>query len=153
MKSNLFLHLVDLSQPRPLNQRKSQHLSTAAEFTNCLQSSVIQELLKCSEEATDEVGQYYIMNTFDLGGCMKALLQGWNSSDLQMTHPHDQSLPNCLGVLIGQPYAEILTEADLVTGGSPSAVLKGKTYAKGFFCTKVVSEAIERLLIVPTQQQ
>lgn len=35
--------------------------------------SVIKELLKRTEEATQEVGQAYVLNTFDLGGCMKAL--------------------------------------------------------------------------------
>ena len=34
---------------------------------------VIQELLRRSEEATAKVGQKYVLNTFDLGGCMKAL--------------------------------------------------------------------------------
>ena len=35
--------------------------------------SVIRELLKRSEDATLEVGQKYVLSTFDLGGCMKAL--------------------------------------------------------------------------------
>ena len=35
--------------------------------------SVIKELLRRSEDATMEVGQAYVLNTFDLGGCMKAL--------------------------------------------------------------------------------
>ena len=40
--------------------------------------AVIKELLKRSEEATSEVGQEYVINTFDLGGCMKALPLIWN---------------------------------------------------------------------------
>ena len=35
--------------------------------------AVIEELLKRSEEATKGVGQEYVLSTFDLGGCMKAL--------------------------------------------------------------------------------
>ena len=34
--------------------------------------STIKELLKQSENASMEVGQVYILNTFDLGGYMKA---------------------------------------------------------------------------------
>ena len=48
--------------------------------------SVIQELLKRSEEAKDEVGQYYVLSTFDLGGCMKALLLMWSSPDRYKRH-------------------------------------------------------------------
>ena len=39
--------------------------------------SVIKELLRRSEDATREVGQEYVLNTFDLGGCMKALPLIW----------------------------------------------------------------------------
>ena len=36
--------------------------------------AVVRELLKRSEKATNEVGQQYIiLNTSDLGGCMKTL--------------------------------------------------------------------------------
>lgn len=41
------------------------------------ENSVIQELLKRPEDATKEVGQEYVLNTFDLGGCMKALTLIW----------------------------------------------------------------------------
>lgn len=37
------------------------------------ESAVVRELLKWSEQATTEVGQEWVINTFDLGVCMKAL--------------------------------------------------------------------------------
>lgn len=40
-------------------------------------SSVVHELLKCSEAATGEVGQKWVLNTFDLGVCLKALPIIW----------------------------------------------------------------------------
>lgn len=39
--------------------------------------ALITELLRRSKKATREVGQDYILNTFDLGGCMKALPMIW----------------------------------------------------------------------------
>ena len=41
------------------------------------QYETVQELLQRSEEATQEVGQQYTINTFDLGVCMKALPLVW----------------------------------------------------------------------------
>ena len=46
----------------------------------------------------------------------------------------------------GSGYSEILIEAELVTTGCLSSVLKGKAYAKALFCLKTVSEAMQRLL-------
>ena len=43
--------------------------------------SVIKELLIPSEEATAEVVQEYVLNTLDLGGCMKALPLIWKFPD------------------------------------------------------------------------
>ncbi|CAM4621862.1 unnamed protein product [Leuciscus chuanchicus] len=48
--------------------------------------SVIKELLKQYEEATMEVGQEYVLNTFDLGGCMKALPLIWKFPDEYEKH-------------------------------------------------------------------
>ena len=47
----------------------------------------------------------------------------------------------------GSRYAEILTEAELITSGCLASVLSGKAYAKALFCLKTVTEAMERLLI------
>lgn len=48
--------------------------------------SVIKELLKQSEDATKEVGQEYVLSTFDLGGCMKALPLIWKFPDEYKKH-------------------------------------------------------------------
>ena len=103
-----------------------------------------------------EVGQEYILNTFDLGGCMKALPLIWKFPDEYEKHvvnpgPFHTGM-NCMGMLTGHKckgsgYAEILIEAELVTSGCLEGVLKGKAYAKALFCLKIVREAMERLLL------
>ena len=40
-------------------------------------NAVVRGLLKRSEDATEEVGQMWVLNTFDLGICMKALPIIW----------------------------------------------------------------------------
>ncbi|KAG1662734.1 hypothetical protein GQR58_020782 [Nymphon striatum] len=118
--------------------------------------SVIRELLKSSEDATLEVGQKYILSTFDLGGCMKALPLIWKFPEEYKNHVITpgpfHTVMNYIGMLtghkcMGSGYSEILLEAGLVTSGCLKSVLKGKVYAKALFCLKTVSEAMERLLI------
>ena len=119
--------------------------------------SVIRELLKRSEEATREVGQEYVLNTFDLGGCMKALPLIWKFPEREykmhvVTPGAFHTGMNFIGVLTGRKcrgsgYAEILIEAGLVTSGCLESVLQWKAYAKALFCLKTVTEAMERLLI------
>ena len=46
-----------------------------------MQYKTVDELLKRSEEATKTVGQEYVINTFDLGVCMKALPLEWKYPD------------------------------------------------------------------------
>lgn len=64
---------------------KPTRKSTTDYFTHINQPftevSVIRELLRRSEDATMEVGQAYVLNTFDLGGCMKALPLIWKFPD------------------------------------------------------------------------
>ena len=117
--------------------------------------AVIKELLSRSEKATDAVGQHYVLNTFDLGGCMKALPIVWKFPDQYKRHvitpgPFHIAM-NYLGMLTwnkcrGSGYAEILVEAKLAEG-SLTNILKGKAYAKSIFAIKTVSEALQRLLI------
>ena len=118
--------------------------------------SVVKELLKQSEDATMKVGQEYVLNTFDLGGCMKALPLIWKFPDEYKKHvvtPGSfHTAMNYMGVVTGRKgrgsgYAEILIEAGLVTTGCLENVLWGKAYAKALFCLRTVSEAMERLLI------
>ena len=118
--------------------------------------AVIKELLKKSEDATKEVGQEYVLNTFDLGGCMKALPLIWKFPEEYKKHvvtpgPFHTGM-NYINMLtghkcLGSGYSEILIEAQLVTSGCLGSVLRGKAYAKAMFCLKTVTEAMERLLI------
>ena len=118
--------------------------------------STIKELLRQSEDATKEVGQEYILNTFDLGGCMKALPLIWKFSDEYKKHivtpgPFHTGM-NYMGMITahkckGSGYGKILVEAGLVTSGYLVGVLSGKSYAKALFCLTTVTEAMERLLI------
>lgn len=118
--------------------------------------AAIRELLKRSEEATMEVGQEYVLNTFDLGGCMKALPLIWKYPEEYKKHVITpgafHTAMNYMGMLTGHKcrgsgYSEIIIEAGLVTSGCLPSVLKGKSYTKALFCLKAVSEAMERLLI------
>jgi len=123
---------------------------------------VIQELLRQSEEATAEVGQKYILNTFDLGGCMKALPLIWKFPEKYKLHVvtpgQFHTVMNYMGMLTGHKfkgsgYAEILLEADLVTSGCLKSVLSGKAYAKALYCLKTVCEALERLMMEKFEQE
>ena len=116
----------------------------------------VQELLLRSEDATQEVGQKYTINTFDLGVCMKALPLVWKYTEKFKEHvilpgPFHTSM-NYIGMITnhkcrGSGYAEVLLEAQLVTSGCLTSVLSGKAYAKALFCLKTVCEALERLLL------
>ena len=119
-------------------------------------NAVVHELLKRSEEATAEVGQKWVSNTFDLGVCMKALPIIWHYPEEFTNHVITtgafHTSMNYIGMLTGHKmkgsgYAEILFKAQLVKNGSLKGVLSGKAYAKALFCLKTVSEAMERLLI------
>ena len=83
-------------------------------------NAVVHELLKRSEKATAEVGQKYVLSTFDLGVCMKALPIIWRwpeefSKHIVMIGPFHTSM-NYMGMLtghkmLGTGYAEIIMEA------------------------------------------
>ena len=118
----------------PINQRVTDY-------------SIIKELLKQSEDGTMEVGQEYVFNPFDLGGCMKALPLIWKFPDeyrknVATLGPFHTGM-NYMGMVTGYKcgssgYAEILTEAELITSGCLASVLSGKAYAKALFCLKTV---------------
>ena len=68
-------------------------------------NAVVHELLKRSEAATAEVGQKWVMNTFDLGVCMKALPIIWRWPDDFASHvvtigPFHTSM-NYIGMITG----------------------------------------------------
>ena len=111
--------------------------------------------MKQSEEATREVGQEYVLNTFDMGGCMTALPYVWRFPGRYQKHvitpgPYHTGIDyismitahkcNCSG------YSEILIEAQLVNNGCLYTVLKGEAYSNALFCIKTVWEPMERLL-------
>ena len=118
------------------------------------QYQTVEELLKCSEEATKTAGEEYGINIFDLSVCMKALPLAWKYPDQYSKHifpgPFHIKM-NFIGMLTkkkarGSGYAEILIEAKLVTSGTLVSVLSGKAYSKALFNLKAVVEALERLL-------
>lgn len=118
--------------------------------------STVSELLKQSSEATSEVGQKYVITTFDLGVVMKAMPLIWKWPDHYKDHivliGQFHTVMNYIGMLcnhkmLGSGYAEILIEAELVTSGCLKGALSGKAYAKALFGLKTLCEAMERLLI------
>lgn len=50
------------------------------------ENAIVQELLRCSEAATAAVSQQYVLNTFDLGVCMKALPLIWKFPEKYTNH-------------------------------------------------------------------
>ena len=96
-------------------------------------NSVVRELLKRSEAATAEVGQRWVLNTFDLWVCLKALPIVWRWPDEFASHvimigPFHTSM-NYMNMLTGHKmrgsgYTEILLEAQLVSSGSLKGVVK-----------------------------
>ena len=119
-------------------------------------NSVVRELLKRSEAATAELGQRWVLNTFDIRVCLKALPIVWQWPDEFASHvimigPFHTSM-NYMTMLTGHKmrgsgYTEILLEVQLVSSGSLKGVLSGKAYAKSLFCLKSVCEGMEGLLI------
>ena len=50
--------------------------------------------------------------------------------------------------MAGSGYADIIVEANVVTSVCLQSVLSKKNYAKFLWCLKVVSEGLERLLLM-----
>ena len=69
--------------------------------------SVIKERLRRSADATREVGQAYVLNTFDLGRCMKALPLIWKFPDEYKKH-----------VIIPGPFHTGMNYKGMVTGNT-----------------------------------
>ena len=115
----------------------------------------IQECLRASEEATKEVGQNYVITTFDLGVCMKAFPIIWQDPDRYRKHiiligtfHIECAFMKMLGKKMkGSGLQDILLEAGLISSGSVAGVLTGKHYDRAIYCHKVMLEALEGLLI------
>ena len=77
-RSNLYQGLVALSQVLASRPLKSQPLTISLPSNQSFtEVSGIKELLRQWEDATMEVCQVYVLNTFDLRGCMIALPLIW----------------------------------------------------------------------------
>ena len=116
--------------------------------------STVQECLRCSEAATLEVGQQYVITTFDLGVCMKAFPLVWNFPEKYANHIILLGTFHLICAyfkMVGKKMAgsglpDILLEAGLITSGSVDGVMKGKHYDRAMHCHKVLLEALEQLL-------
>ena len=112
----------------------------------------IQECLRRSEEATNEVGQAYIITTFDLGVCMKAYPMVWGAPERYRKHVILMgTFHTCCAYLkaigkkmSGSGLEDILLESGIATTGSINSVMAGKNYECGLVCHKAVVEYLER---------
>ena len=115
----------------------------------------VQECLRCSEEASKEVGQKYVITTFDLGVCMMAYPLVWSNSKryedhiimIGTFHLACGYLKMLGKKMEGTGFPEILLEASLITPGSLSGVISAKNYSRSLNCHKVLMEALERLML------
>lgn len=115
----------------------------------------VQECLRYAEEATREVGQDYIISTYDLGVCMKAFPIMWNWPDRYSKHivligsfhlvcAYFRMMGKKLD---GSGFSDILLEAGLTTSGSVQGIISGKHYDRALFCHRTMMECLERLLL------
>ena len=107
-----------------------------------------------------EVGQDYILNTFDLGSCINAILLIWKFLNEYRKHVVSPvALPtaiNFLGMVTGRKcrgsdYAEAFIETKLVMSGCLASVLSKKANSKSLFSlfssVQTATKAVKRLLI------
>ena len=117
-------------------------------------NKAVQECLRVSEEASHEVGQKYIITTFDLGVCMRAFPLMWNRPEqykyhivmLGSFHVICAFLKALGKKMCGSGIADIFIEAGLITSGCINGVMSGKHYNRAILCHKTMAEALERLL-------
>lgn len=118
--------------------------------------ATVQECLRVSRVASQEVGQRYAITTFDLGVCMKAYPIIWKTPDFYSDHiVMIGSFHLCCAYLkmtgkkmMGSGFTDILIEAGLMSAGSMDGVVSGKNYSRSINCHKVMAEAIERMLLL-----
>ena len=114
-----------------------------------------QQCLRFSEEASLEVGQEYVITSFDLGVCMKAYSLVWNYPNryenniimIGTFHLACSYLKMIGKKMECSGLSDILLEAGLISPGSLSGVPSGKSYARAIHCHKVMVESLERLLL------
>ena len=119
------------------------------------QYETAEERLSRSVEATKTIGQEYVINTFDLGVCMKALPLVCKYPDQYSKHIIFPGPFHTKMNFVSMPTkkkeresgcTEILTETKLVTSGKLVSALSRKAYPKALFNLKAVPKALERLL-------
>ena len=118
-------------------------------------NTTVQECLRVSEEATREVGQLYVITTFDLGVCMKAFPMVSGSPERYKNHIILMGTFHiCCAYLkaIGKKMAcsgldDIMREASIMkSSGSINSILAGSNYEMGLFCHKAVLECLECMM-------
>ena len=115
----------------------------------------VAECLRYAEAATNEVGQKYVITTFDLGACMKAYPLVFNDPLKYKDHivligsfHATMAYLKMIGKkMSGSGLEDILIEADLITSGSLKGVMSGKHFERSMHCHKVMFECLERLLL------
>lgn len=115
----------------------------------------VAECLRYSEEGARQVGQRYVITTFDLGACMKALPLVWGNMQRYKDHiimigtfHLACAYMKMLGKKMeGSGFSDILLEAGLITSGSLKGVTSGTNYSRSLHCHKVLVESLERLIL------
>ena len=104
-------------------------------FSPITECKTIQECLRQAECATHEVGQEYVITTFDLGVCMKAYPLIWNQPQrfekhiilIGTFHLVCAHLKMIGKKMTGSGLSDVLLEAELITSGSMKGVESGST--------------------------
>lgn len=115
----------------------------------------VQECLRVAEETTTEVGQQYVITTFDLGVCMKAFPLVWNSPEKYKNHIIMIGTFHLICAYMkavgkkmsGSGLEEVFLESGLVGNGSIDGVMGGKHYDRAINCHTVILENLESLLL------
>jgi hypothetical protein len=117
-------------------------------------NKVVQECLRYSEQGAREVGQKYVVTTFDLGVCMKAYPIIWNEPKkfedhiimIGTFHVVCAYFKMIGKKMEGTGLSDILLETGLIGSGSVTGVITGKHFSRAMHCHKILLEALERLL-------
>ena len=120
------------------------------------ENKTVAECLDMAEKASHEVGQDYIITTFDMGVCMKAYPLIWNEPDRYNKHIILIGTFHLTCVYFrvigkkmdGSGLSDILLEAGIVGSGTVYGVLSGKNYSRAMVCHKIVLEALERRFLI-----
>ena len=116
--------------------------------------STVRECLRVSERVSEEVGQQFTVNTFDLDVVMKALSIIWKELDIYKNHV---ILPGTMHIMMsafrvlmkkmsGSGIEHVLLEGTLTTSGSIKGLKSGKSYYHSTDCHFTLAEACRRLI-------